>query len=570
MQRSTAISLFIAACLASLLTVSSFPAAAARRVAFSAAFSLPSLVAKYQTLEAKAGPLRNKKNKLQKLIKKEIEPVLDSIAGVGSNRSLAFLGEQLQHSIPALAKAAAKSMRKIDDVRAAQLLVGSVRPEPSLGKRTKKPDATRDYNDEVIDSLVTMKNADAGRWLADRAFSKASTEQLRVLCTVAERKNIKAGERLVRLIRHRNSAVASAALSALAAVGVDPYVAALAKLDIDNLDRDARIAILDALARCTQPTAIDIVLAAASSRDSETRTIVMGSLGLKAKSETALKGVIVGLKDGSPPVATAALRAIRNFRFKAVIPALIEGLGSLPNERLRIDALDLLTHLTDQNMGMSTEDWSRWWEMAEPRFVFAEKARGGTSAKRRGLRYFGVEVRSKRSIFLVDYSLSMDKAPGGDTPTADNPSKMSTVKRELTRLLQELPTDARINLVLFHAKPVSWKKKLTAMSAAHRESAIEFVANGKTEFGTNIFDTLELALADAEVDTIYLLTDGLPVGGEIQDPGEIRRVIKNVNRVRQVTIHTLGFGDGAGFLKKLAKENGGECKILGKKKAKKK
>jgi hypothetical protein len=41
--------------------------------------------------------------------------------------------------------------------------------------------------------------------------------------------------------------------------------------------------------------------------------------------------------------------------------------------------------------------------------------------------------------------------------------------------------------------------------------------------GTNIFDALEQAFADPEVDTIYLLTDGAAVGGPHRRPGADRR-----------------------------------------------
>ena len=53
-------------------------------------------------------------------------------------------------------------------------------------------------------------------------------------------------------------------------------------------------------------------------------------------------------------------------------------------------------------------------------------------------------------------------------------------------------------------------------------------------FGTNIFDTLELALKDQRLDTIYLLSDGEPTTGRFRDTDGICRELKAMNRERPV------------------------------------
>jgi hypothetical protein len=71
-------------------------------------------------------------------------------------------------------------------------------------------------------------------------------------------------------------------------------------------------------------------------------------------------------------------------------------------------------------------------------------------------------------------------------------------------------------------------------------------------------------------DTFYLLTDGKPNQGRIRDQRTILGVLKDLNVLRKVTIHTICLGDpGVGrdppdpkFLKKLAEEHGGSFRHL--------
>ena len=79
---------------------------------------------------------------------------------------------------------------------------------------------------------------------------------------------------------------------------------------------------------------------------------------------------------------------------------------------------------------------------------------------------------------------------------------------------------------------------------------------------TNIFDTLERAFADQDVDTIYLLTDGDPSAGRIKDVEGIAEEVRRWNRTRQIVIHCIGIGTDSPLLKRLAAENGGSYKFV--------
>jgi hypothetical protein len=132
------------------------------------------------------------------------------------------------------------------------------------------------------------------------------------------------------------------------------------------------------------------------------------------------------------------------------------------------------------------------------------------------------------------------------------------MKDELTRILEKLPDDSLVNIIPFHRKPLPWKKELHPLRGGGRKEAIKFVRNLTTELMTNIYDTLELALEDKRVDTIFILTDGQPVGGKYDNPDDILREIGGLNRVRGAKIHCISFGRETQLLKKLAAQNGGD------------
>jgi hypothetical protein len=61
-------------------------------------------------------------------------------------------------------------------------------------------------------------------------------------------------------------------------------------------------------------------------------------------------------------------------------------------------------------------------------------------------------------------------------------------------------------------------------------------------------------------DTIILVTDGPPTGGDVRDWTAIRTMIRAVNRLRHVAVHVVALGD-APFdeLQLLAQDNGGDA-----------
>ena len=174
-------------------------------------------------------------------------------------------------------------------------------------------------------------------------------------------------------------------------------------------------------------------------------------------------------------------------------------------------------------------------------------------------RFYDIEVRTNRVVFVVDISGSMAwRNKKGVT-------KIDEAKTNLRKILKAFNSDVKFNLIAFNGGFRPWKKKLTAATPSRLKRAHTWVENLRAGGSTNIHDSLDFALDLKDVDTIFLLSDGAPSSGRTTDMGEIRRLIERKNRFRRIRINNIGIGVGRAtrrFLEKLSKENFGEARFF--------
>ncbi len=73
-----------------------------------------------------------------------------------------------------------------------------------------------------------------------------------------------------------------------------------------------------------------------------------------------------------------------------------------------------------------------------------------------------------------------------------------------------------------------------------------------------MWDGLQTAMSDKNVDTIVLLSDGSPTADKVQSTREIRDRITKQNRSRMVLIHVIAIGYDAPHLRQMAHASGGK------------
>jgi len=295
---------------------------------------------------------------------------------------------------------------------------------------------------------------------------------------------------------------------------------------------------------------------------------------LDAKGAAA--AITTALKDREWTVQAAGIRAARERRDKAHVAPLIALVGG-SDGRIRRDAIDALADLTGADYGADARKWTSWWAEVEAGFAIRPAAptpsseEGAAPAKSVGIetatREGFYDIRSKRTLFVVDLSASMEAR-------TEKGSRLEVTKKELARVVDDLGDDMLFNMVFFGDKAQLWKPKMTAASSGNRSTAKRIVLAQKADGMTATFDALKLAFSLDDVDTIYLLSDGFPTAGKVTSEELIKTEVRRWNRAKGISLHTIAFVAGTlkgenedkerakAFMRELAAENGGTCKVV--------
>jgi hypothetical protein len=199
-------------------------------------------------------------------------------------------------------------------------------------------------------------------------------------------------------------------------------------------------------------------------------------------------------------------------------------------------------------------------------------------------RFAGIALTGKRVVFLVDMSGSMELVDP-DTPA---PSKWEGVRETVAKIMASLPELEKFQVILFAEKTSFLLRDDGRWIDFDPKTSVDRVTKAlaatKPAGGTNMYSALEAAfrLRGSGLDTVYLLSDGLPNLGEpltdeqIEKLKEtekaeilgkhIRKKLKEVwNRpiedYGRVRINSIGFfyesPDVGAFLWALSRENEG-------------
>lgn len=252
----------------------------------------------------------------------------------------------------------------------------------------------------------------------------------------------------------------------------------------------------------------------------------------------------------------------RNFGFRRCV---VQGIMQVKDQEALTHLIDLLprfqglvqfdvvSHLiaaTGQNFGDDAAKWKAWWAEnrgkgrppdKSPPPPFGNYGKFGE--------YYGIPICAKRVVFVLDTSLSMRGA------------RIDAAKTELIRAIKELPKEVYFDVIAFDNTARVWQPELVQATEQMKSLAVNVVIEQPLKFKTASYDALEAAFG-LSPEAIYFLSDGAPFGGKIDDPREIIATISSINRVRRVSIHSIGIGIRESavfekFMKGLAEANWG-------------
>jgi hypothetical protein len=346
-----------------------------------------------------------------------------------------------------------------------------------------------------------------------------------------------------------------------AASGLDPAVAAAAIEAITKLRRDDpgwRERLRRLVHAPRTPLRIAAVRSLAALRD-----------------ESAVPLLVRLLDDESWRVREAAAEGLSELRSRAAVEPLIDRLAG---ERLRVRGaiVRALRRTTGMPLQDNARDWRRWWSDAAATFAvpplaaveaMEERLARNAALVRTRATFYGIPVDSDHLALVIDVSGSMaepdrmlsdpDATAAGDRLAAA--TKLDVAKAEVEQLIARLPEGAALNLLFFSDDVERWQRGLVPLSRGHASRACAYVRERRAAGATNLFDALADALADPQLDTIYLLSDGNPTAGRIVDPIALRAEIRRRNAARGIRIHVVSIGHESALLRHLAEDSGGSC-----------
>jgi len=320
----------------------------------------------------------------------------------------------------------------------------------------------------------------------------------------------------------------------------------------------------------------------------------------KAKGADAVAAIGAALKSEYWQVSSAAALALRSLGkdAKDAVEPLIEALKAADG-RLKHELNDALVAITGVDKHGDPAAWRAWFEAnreSVARGEYKPKAGEAPADQKGSTTFYGIPVKSKNVIFILDRSGSMaepsewdippDVATGGGGAGPDikkeGDRKIDIARWQLKRTLATLQDGVMFNLVFYNHEWKIMSESMVKLSTSTRRTAYDFIDKLDPVGGTNIFDPIEKGftfagagekVAKGGVDTIFLLTDGLPNSGQVPNADDIVKKVRDMNRAKKLVINTIGVfstskgprpagapdeaTEGSKFLKTLADENGG-------------
>jgi hypothetical protein len=217
--------------------------------------------------------------------------------------------------------------------------------------------------------------------------------------------------------------------------------------------------------------------------------------------------------------------------------------------------------------------WRRFWaaeqdKVVVPRTLHRERA-GATRSE-----FFGLPVTGASIAFLIDTSGSMEAAVAGTAGSESRarraPTRLRAAKEQLTAAVHAMDPESTYAVVTFADRAHVWTAKPVHPNATTTRSLTELLSRLQPHGGTNLFaglvEVLDLGRlgygqeAAVRFDELFVLSDGQPTAGDVQDADTMLSLVREANKYAKVRIHCVftGTGEAPELLRRLAAENDGQ------------
>jgi hypothetical protein len=288
-------------------------------------------------------------------------------------------------------------------------------------------------------------------------------------------------------------------------------------------------------------------------KQSAARVGALIALG-RAGDDAAVERVRSLAGDASVAVRIEVVKSLAAAGSRAGVLALVDLLESEPETSLAIRIAESLQRLSGLKHRTDPRPWRDWasglaadWRPLEG---------GAVTEPITVTKLVGLPIRSERLAILIDMSGSMwQSRPDGRTTK-------SIVDVEVRRCLEGLPETARFNVLPYATQPERYADDLVEASPKKVAKALEWFESNTLRGKGNVWDAIELALEDEDIDTLVVMTDGAPTGGPHWNLELMVPLLLERNRFRNVVFDVLLSDTSANLVphwQRLAEETGGRC-----------
>ena len=260
-------------------------------------------------------------------------------------------------------------------------------------------------------------------------------------------------------------------------------------------------------------------------------------------SETAMVAVLHGLDDAVWSVRWTAAELSGRHASKEMVERLIP---LLDDDRRRVidRAHAALVEMTGAYLGSDVEAWRAWLAAEGDRFDpedvrAARRRRPKEGDTVESTSFLDLPVYSRNVVFVLDASASMGEVG------AQGRTRWARVTEALDAALGALlggRERARVNVVRFHDEAEAFHDDLVALGGAQRSRIRRWMEARGPSGRTALYDGIELALRDPEVDTVVVLTDGAPSAGAWFTKTDLLQAVEDRLRFHPCRIDVVGIG----------------------------
>lgn len=265
------------------------------------------------------------------------------------------------------------------------------------------------------------------------------------------------------------------------------------------------------------------------------------------------------LSDEEPSVRRAAVEGLAELAKKGgrdALGLLVERLAAEERPRVAWRIVDVLQSVSGMKYRRDSRPWRRWLEGLDDTWSPAKEDKRGAADLGEGtVAFAGLPILSDRVAFLIDLSGSIWNEKNGKLPK-------DLVGVELDRALDHISPETLFNVIPYTNTPFPWMEELTLAKPKAVAAAKAYFAACRERGAGNVYDAIEVALADRRCDSLVILTDGAPSGGTRWNLNLLVPALLEANRYRAVAFDSLLVGASGGLVRHweaLAEGSGGEC-----------